>query len=127
MYTIVAAWYDVRTKENNPHNGDTENKFFCTSEHYFKSAELFFNKPFPMVIFTEPKWEAKVWEARPAHLHGITRVVVKDYEELNYWCHYKKFEENHPWTDEQLNRVDVDLEKHVNGINEENLQQELKL
>ena len=39
----------------------------------------------------------------------------------------RKFAENNPWTDEQLNRVDVDLEKHVNGINEENLQQELKL
>jgi len=31
-----------------------------------------------------------------------------------------------PWTDEQLNRVAVDLEELVNGINEENLQQEMK-
>ena len=94
-YTIVAAWYDVRTKENNVLNGDKDQRFFCTSEHYFKSAELFFSKPFPMIIFTEPKWEAKVWEARPEQLHAITRVIVKDYEELNYYCHYKKFEENH--------------------------------
>ena len=31
-----------------------------------------------------------------------------------------------PWTDEQLDRVAVDLEELVDGITEENLQQEIK-
>lgn len=94
-YTIVTAWYDVRTKEENPKALEKDFSQFCSPEHYFTSAKPLFEKPFPMIIFTEPAWEAKIWEARPKILHPLTRVIVRDYEELSYYSHYEKFKKNH--------------------------------
>lgn len=94
-YTIITAWYDVREKENHPEKDDTSNKFFCSPNWYFDSAKLLFEKPFPMVIFTEPKCKDQILEARPQHLHHMTRFVYKDYDELSFYTHFNKYEENH--------------------------------
>ena len=94
-YTIVTAWYDVREKENHPNKHDTSNAFFCSMEWYFDSAKLLFNKPFPMVIFTEPRFKEFILSARPAEYHSITRIIYRDYEELAYYSLFKKYEENH--------------------------------
>jgi len=94
-YTIVTAWYDVREKENHPLKDDTTNKFFCTMDWYFKSAELLFNKPFPIVIFTEPRFEEYILSVRPPELRAMTRFVFRDYEEMAYYTHFKRYEENH--------------------------------
>jgi Bacterial protein of unknown function (HtrL_YibB) len=94
-YTIVTAWYDVREKENHPQKDDTSNQFFCSPQWYFDSAKLLFEKPFPMVIFTEPKYKAQVLEARPKHLHHLTRFIYRDYEELANFTYFKSYEENH--------------------------------
>ena len=59
-YTIVTAWYDVRDKENNPYKGDVDMKHFCTTESYLSSVKKMFEKPFPLIIFTEPKYEKKI-------------------------------------------------------------------
>ena len=56
-YTIVTAWYDVREKEKHPLKDDISCKYFCTMEQYFDAVKPFFNKPFPMVIFTEPRFK----------------------------------------------------------------------
>ena len=94
-YTIVTAWYDVREKENHPQKDDTSNQFFCSPKWYFDSAKLLFEKPFPMVIFTEPKCKDQILEARPQHLHNITRFIYRDYDELANYTHFQKYEENH--------------------------------
>lgn len=94
-YTIITAWYDVREKENNPNKDDTSNKFFCSKQWYFDSANVFFNKPFPMVIFTEPQFKREILSLRPKELHKITRFIFRDYDELAYYSYFKKYEENH--------------------------------
>jgi hypothetical protein len=94
-YTIVTAWYDVREKENHPQKDDTSNQFFCSPQWYFDSAKLLFEKPFPMVIFTEPKYKAQILEARPHNLHHLTRFIYRDYEELANFTYFKSYEENH--------------------------------
>ena len=99
-YTIITAWYDVREKENHPMKDDTSNIFFCSMEWYFDSAKLLFEKPFPMVIFTEPRFESIIKRARPPHLHSVTRFIFRDYEELAYYNLFKKYSENH-----NLNRI----------------------
>lgn len=94
-YTIVTAWYDLREKENHPQKDDKSNQFFCSMEWYFESAELLFNKPFPMVIFTEPRFERYILSVRPPELIDQTRFIFRDYEEMAYYSHFKKYEENH--------------------------------
>ena len=95
MYTIITAWYDVREKENHPNKDDVSNEYFCSPKWYFDSAKLLFEKPFPMVIFTEPKCREDVLLARPKNLHHMTRFVYKDYDELPFYTHFKQYEENH--------------------------------
>jgi hypothetical protein len=94
-FTIVTAWYDVREKENHPHKDDKTNRFFCSMEWYFDNAKLLFSKPFPMVIFTEPRFKDIIMETRPKELHDKTRFIFKDYDELPFYSYFKKFEENH--------------------------------
>jgi hypothetical protein len=94
-YTIITAWYDVREKENHPNKDDINNQYFCSMDWYFHSAELLFNKPFPMVIFTEPRFKDVILKARPQELHPITRFIYRDYEELAFYMHFKRYEENH--------------------------------
>jgi len=87
-YTIITAWYDVREKENHELKDDTTNRFFCSPHWYFDSAKQLFEKPFPMVIFTEPKYKDKILEARPQHLHAITRFIYRDYDELAFYTYF---------------------------------------
>ena len=94
-YTIVTAWYDVREKENHSLKEDTTNQFFCSMDWYFDSAKLLFEKPFPMVIFTEPRFKERIMEARPKHLHEQTRFIFRPYEELLYYDLFDKYQENH--------------------------------
>lgn len=94
-YTIVTAWYDIRDKENNPYKGDDDMKHFCTTEYYLSSVKKMFEKPFPLIIFTEPKYEKKMMEIRPKELHHITRFIVRDYDQLNLYFLYNKYKENH--------------------------------
>ena len=94
-YTIVTAWYDVRTKENHILKDKPTDDFFCTTNTYFEKAKLLFDKPFPLVIFTEPRFKDEILALRPAELHPITQVICKDYEELQFYEHFKQFEENH--------------------------------
>jgi hypothetical protein len=94
-YTIVTAWYDVREKENHPLKDDTSRKFFCPMDWYFDSAKLLFNKPFPMVIFTEPRFKDYIISVRPPELAHQTKFIFKDYKDLLYYDLYPKYEENH--------------------------------
>ena len=94
-FTIITAWYDVREKENHPLKDKTTDDHFCSMATYFKSSQPFFTKPFPMVIFTEPRFETLIKEARPQELHQITRFIFKNYDELPYYNLYDKFQENH--------------------------------
>lgn len=94
-YTIVTAWFDVREKENNPLKDVENNGEFCTVNHYMKSIKLLFEKDFPLVIFTEPKYEKKMWDTRPSYLHYKTRVIVKQVEDLNMQNLFDKFIEGH--------------------------------
>jgi hypothetical protein len=94
-FTIITAWYDVREKENHPLKDKTTDDHFCSMTTYFDKARLFFAKPWPMVIFTEPRFENIIKEARPPELHHLTRFIFKDYEELAYYYLFDKFQENH--------------------------------
>ena len=94
-YTIVTAWYDVREKENHPLKDQKTNDYFCTMDWYFESAKQLFNKPFPMVIYTEPRFKELILSARPQMLHHITRFIFKDFEELAFYTHFNKYEQNH--------------------------------
>lgn len=94
-YTIITAWYDVREQENHPQKDDTSNHFFCSMDWYFDSAKQLFNKPFPMVIFTEPRFKGIILQTRPPELHNQTKFIFKTYEELLYYDLFSKYEENH--------------------------------
>lgn len=94
-YTIVTAWYNVREKENHKLKDTTKNGYFVCENDYFESAKLFFEKPLNMIIFTEPKYENKILEARPKHLHEKTQIILKDYEELMYYDRIREYTESH--------------------------------
>jgi hypothetical protein len=94
-FTIITAWYDVREKENHPLKDKTTDEHFCSMNTYFEKARLLFEKPFPMVIYTEPRFEQMIKSARPEHLHPMTRFIFKDYDELPFYHFFKQFEENH--------------------------------
>jgi len=94
-YTIVTAWYDVREKEKHPLKDDTSCKYFCTMKEYFDAVKPFFNKPFPMVIFTEPRFKEIILAARPIELHDKTRFIFRDYDDLLYYNLFPKYEDNH--------------------------------
>ena len=94
-YTIITAWYDVRERENHDKKDDKTNQFFCSMDWYFDSAKPFFEKPFPMVIFTEPRFKDLILKARPPHLHHQTKFIFRTYEELLYYDLFPKYEENH--------------------------------
>jgi hypothetical protein len=94
-YTIVTAWYDVREKENHPLKNDESRQFFCPMDWYFDSAKLLFNKPFPMVIYTEPRFQEYILKERPEELHPFTKFVFKDYDELLFYDKFPKYEESH--------------------------------
>lgn len=94
-YTVVTAWYDVRTKENHPLKDKTTDDYFCTTDTYFEKAAPFFQKPFPMVIYTEPRFRERILAARPIELHEKTRFIFKDYDELHLYDQFAIFEENH--------------------------------
>lgn len=94
-YTIVTAWYDVREKENHPEKDKKHNGIFSTIDDYFESAKLLFDKAFPMVIFTEPRFKDAILAARPVEYHSQTRFIFRDFEELDYYHLFSKYEENH--------------------------------
>lgn len=92
-YTVITAWYDVREKEGHPNKDDITNQFFCSMDWYFNSAKLLFEKPFPMVIFTEPRFKEYILTIRPPEFP--TRFIFRDYDELAFYNQFPKFEENH--------------------------------
>ena len=94
-YTIVTAWYNVREKENHPLKTSDKNEFFVCERDYFKSAKPFLEKPFFMVIFTEPKYIQLFLRARPKYLHNRTRFIFKDYEDLPYFDRFGEYLESH--------------------------------
>lgn len=93
--TIVTCWYNVREKENHQHKGDTEMKYFCTPDYYYSSMKGLLEQPLPLVLFTEPKYEAMMWEMRPSSLHHITRIVPLEYDELSFMNRFSLWDENH--------------------------------
>lgn len=80
-FTIVMAWYNIREKEKNPLK-DTETTHFFSEDYYFEVSRNYIQKEFPLIIFVEPQYESKFWEMRPKHLHPITRIISRDYEDL---------------------------------------------
>jgi hypothetical protein len=94
-YTIVTALFDLRTKENNSKTKDTKDPGFVPPDKYFDSCKPFFEKPFPLIIYTEAKYVEKMYEMRPIELHSFTRVIVKEYEDLNNYSLFNKFETAH--------------------------------
>ena len=94
-YTVVTAWYDIRTKEDNILKDSTTYDYFYTTDSYFEQATIFFGKPFPMVIFTEPRFQSRILAARPVELHEKTRFIFKDYDEVAMFSYFPKFEANH--------------------------------
>ena len=94
-YTIITAWYDVREKENHPLKNDQLNTFFCCMQYYFDNAKLLFEKPYPMVIYTEPRFKDLILQSRPEHLHTITKFVFIDYEDLPLYPLFTQYEANH--------------------------------
>lgn len=94
-YTIITAWYNVRKKEDAELKNDETMKHFCTPAFYYKCLKLLLNKKFPIIIFTEPSCENEIWEMRPQELHHLTRVIVKDYDELSMNCYFDKYTKNH--------------------------------
>jgi hypothetical protein len=89
------AWYDVRERENNPLKDVQHNNEFVIAEDYIEKSRTFIEKEYPLIIFTEPRYEKTFWKIRPQHLHNITRVIVKDYEDLyDYKTQFPRFTEN---------------------------------
>ena len=78
-YSIVTCFFDVRSKENNPHV-DSQDRGYVLPDGYFNACNLLFEKEFPLIIYTEPKYAAKMWKLRPIHLHHRTF--------LSYFLHY---------------------------------------
>jgi len=94
-YTIVMAWYNVREKENNPLKDVQNNNEFVLAQDYIEKSRTYIEKEFPLVLFTEPAYEDLFWEIRPKHLHPLTRIIVKDYDELyGYSSMFPQFSDN---------------------------------
>lgn len=94
-YTIVTAWYNVREKENHPLKSSEKNEFFVCEKDYFKSAKPFLEKPFFMVIYTEPRYIHLFLMARPKHLHKMTRFIFKDYKDLPLFDRFEEYQQSH--------------------------------
>ena len=95
LYTIVSAMYDIRKRENNDLQHTKNNGEFMLFSEYIERIHIFLEKEFPLVMFCEPEHETLLWSMRPKHLHDLTRIIPLAYEELPYYCHFAKFEENH--------------------------------
>lgn len=94
-YTIIMAWYNVREKEQNPLKDIRHNNEFVIADDYIHQSRIFIEKEFPLIIFVEPKYVDTFWKIRPTHLHSITRVIAKDYEELyGYNALFSRFSQN---------------------------------
>jgi hypothetical protein len=94
-YTVVMAWYNVREKEQNPLRNTQHNNEFVITEDYIKQSRIFIEKEYPLVIFVEPGYEQTFWDIRPRHLHHITRIITKDYDELyGYSALFPRFSQN---------------------------------
>jgi hypothetical protein len=106
-YTIVTAWFDLRTKENNPLKDNDTHDYFYSTKAYFEKAALLFQKPYPMVIFTEPRFQEQILAARPPEFREKTRFIVRNYDELAFYSYLPKFEENH----EKNPVINLDLNK----------------
>jgi len=95
-YTLVMAWYDVREKENNPLRTVNDNKEFCLLDKYIEKSRNLMEKECPLIMFIEPRFEEIFWKIRPAHLHHITRLIPKDFDDLyRYSDLFPKFSENY--------------------------------
>jgi len=94
-YTIITAWYHLREKENHELKNNESNGHFCSMQYYIDTAKILFEKPLPMVIYTEPQFKDIIMEARPQHLHHLTKFVFIDYEDLPLYPLLSQFEENH--------------------------------
>jgi hypothetical protein len=94
-YTIITAWYDLREEENHPDKDDKTDKYFCSMDWYFESAKKLFNKPFPIVIFTEPRFKEYILSVRPIEFHSKTHFIFREYKDLTNYDIFEKFEENH--------------------------------
>ena len=81
-YTIIMSWYNIREKENNPLKDVENNCEFLLKQNYLESSRLYIEKNFPLIMFIEPGYEDFFWEIRPKHLHPITRIISRDYEDL---------------------------------------------
>lgn len=95
-YTIVMAWFNVREKEENPLRHIQHNNEFVIAEDYMIQSRVFIEKAIPLVIFVEKGYESIFWQIRPTPLHPITRVIVKEYDELyGYGALFNRFQHNH--------------------------------
>lgn len=93
-FTITTCFYNVRQKENHPLKDDRTDQLFLHEDVYFERAKRLFEQPFPLVVFTEPRLEHKVWEYRPQALHAKTRVIAMNWDELPLWNLLSIFTEN---------------------------------
>jgi len=77
-WTLVTGYFDLTTRPDATAALRSRSPSYYLDDHSASVLGLEQN----LVVFCEPKNEAKIWTLRPARLHDRTRVVVQQFEDF---------------------------------------------
>jgi len=77
-WTLVTGYFDLTTRPD----ATVELRSRSPSYYLDENSAAVLSLEQNLVVFCEPKNEAKIWELRPRHLHERTRVVVQQFDDF---------------------------------------------
>jgi hypothetical protein len=104
--TFVSAFFDIRSRENNPLNGTTHDEF-APPDYYLNVGRKLLKTPINLVFFTESKYVDYIAGQRKKYgLFDKTRIITLDFEQLPIYDTLPRLEE-------------YDKEYHVSNLHPE--------
>lgn len=79
-WTLVTGYFDLTTRADSTDALRSRSPSYYLDEHSASVMTLEQN----LVIFCEPKNEAKIWGLRPRHLHERTRVITQSFDDFPF-------------------------------------------
>ncbi len=77
-WTLVTGYFDLTTRADSTAALRSRSPSYYLDEHSASVMTLEQN----LVVFCEPKNEAKIWGLRPRHLHDRTRVITQSFDDF---------------------------------------------
>ena len=77
-WTLVTGYFDLTTRADSTAELRSRSPSYYLDEHSASVMTLEQN----LVVYCEPKNEAKIWALRPRHLHRRTRVITQSFDDF---------------------------------------------